>query len=130
MKKFTVSFDEYAKNFTYAYVELDESIIDDDMESIQSSHLIKRLQDLQVKYNTTNLFLSTKVSDGYYETANLIVERLETDAEFNKRVRAKYDYEKARYENAQAKRKRDREEELAKLKQQQDEIQAKINALK
>lgn len=129
MKKFNVSFYEYAKKFEYSYVELDESIINDDMESIQSSDLIKRLQDLQVKYNTTNLFLSVKVSDEYYSTANLIVERLETDAEFNARVRAKYDYEKARYENAQAKRKRDREEELAKLKQQRQEIQTKINAL-
>lgn len=129
MEKFNVAFYEYAKNFTYEYVELDESIIDDDMESIQSSHLIKRLQDLQVKYNTTNLFLRIKVIDGYDEIANLIVERLETDSEFNARVRAKYEYEKARYKNAQEKRTRDRQQELAKLQQQRQEIQEKINAL-
>ena len=129
MEKFNVAFYEYAKNFTYEYVELDESIIDDDMESIQSSDLIKRLQDLQAEYNTTNLFLRIKIIDGYDEIANLIVERLETDSEFNARVRAKYEYEKARYKNAQEKRTRDRQQELAKLQQQQDEIQAKINAL-
>ena len=129
MQKFNVPFYEYAKNFTYEYVELDESIIDDDMESIQSSDLIKRLQDLQAEYNTTNLFLRIKIIDGYDEIANLIIERLETDVEFNARVRAKYEYEKARYKNAQEKRTRDRQQELAKLQQQQDEIQAKINAL-
>ena len=118
------TFEEYAKDFRREGV-----VIDDSIESIKSSDLIKLLQDLQVKHNTTDLTITTVVTDGYYETANLLIERLETDVEFNARVRAKYEYEKARHKNAQEKLERDRQQELAKLQQQQDEIQAKINAL-
>ena len=123
MQKFNVPFYEYAKNFRREYVTIVDSI-----ESIKSMDLIKMLQELHAEYNPSDLNIRIDF-DGYCEP-NLLIERLETDAEFNKRVRAKYEYEKARYKNAQAKRKKEREEELAKLKQQQDEIQAKINALK
>ena len=122
MEKFNVPFYEYAKNFRREYVTIVDSI-----ESIKSIDLIKMLQELHAEYNPSDLNIRIDF-DGYCEP-NLLVERLETDSEFNKRVRAKYDYEKARYKNAQEKRERDREQELAKLKQQQDEIQAKINAL-
>jgi LDH2 family malate/lactate/ureidoglycolate dehydrogenase len=122
MEKFNVAFYEYAKNFKREYVTIIDSI-----ESINSMDLIKMLQELHAEYNPSDLNIRIDF-DGYCEP-NLLVERLETDAEFNKRVRAKYDYEKARYENAREKREREREQELAKLKQQREEIQAKINAL-
>ncbi len=122
MEKFNVPFYEYAKNFKREYVTIIDSI-----ESINSMDLIKMLQELHAEYNPSDLNIRIDF-DGYCEP-NLLVERLETDAEFNKRVRAKYDYEKARYENAREKREREREQELAKLKQQREKIQAKINAL-
>ena len=122
MQKFNVPFYEYAKNFKREYVTIIDSI-----ESINSMDLIKMLQELHAEYNPSDLNIRIDF-DGYCEP-NLLVERLETDAEFNKRVRAKYEYEKARYQNQKEKREREREQELAKLKQQREEIQAKINAL-
>lgn len=116
------TFEEYAKDFRREGVEISDSI-----ESIKSSDLIKLLQDLQVKYNTTDLTISTVVTDGYYETANLLIERLETDEEFNKRVNALYNYELQKHKNAI--QKEENENEIANLKKQQAELQAKINAL-
>lgn len=114
---------EYTADCMRHYVELDDSI-----ETIKSSDLIKMLQDLQEKYNTTDLVVRTVVTDGYYETANLLIERLETDEEFNERVERMYEREKAQHERAVASQ--EKEEELEKLIQQQAEIQEKINSLK
>lgn len=116
------TFEEYAKDFRREGV-----VIDDSIESIKSSDLIKLLQDLQVKHNTTDLTITTVVTDGYYETANLLIERLETDEEFNKRVNALYNYELQKHKNAI--QKEENENEIANLKKQQAELQAKINAL-
>lgn len=116
------TFEEYAKDRGREDVEIDVSI-----ESIKASDLIKLLQDLQVKYNTTDITISTVVTDGYYETAKLLIERLETDEEFDNRVRAFYNYELQKHKNAM--QQEENEIEIAKLKKQQDEIQTKIKAL-
>lgn len=116
------TFEEYANDRGREDVEIDVSI-----ESINASDLIKLLQDLQVKYNTTDITISTVVTDGYYETARLLIERVETDEEFNNRVSALYNYELQKHKNTI--QKEENENEIANLKKQQAELQAKINAL-
>ena len=116
------TFEQYMKDFKYEYV-----VVADSIETMDSNKLIKLIQQKQAKHNTTDLRIRTEVTDSYYEEASIVIERKETDNEFESRVRALYEYELQGHKNAM--NREERELEIEMLKKQQDEIQTKIKAL-
>lgn len=121
------TFEQYLKdegNLKKEYIEIDVEIDN----NISANELIELLQRLQIEYNTTDLMVSTKVTDSYYEQSNIVVLRLENDTELLNRVRYHYNLDKNWYE--QRVEKENKQKQIEELKRQQDALQAKINELR
>lgn len=112
--------EEFAADFRRLFVQVWES------DMVDSNDLITVIQNLQRSHNTTDLVVSCEVYDD--ETSRIKIERRETDVELMDRVTNLYNYYLEKHKNAIAKQNNEHEIEL--LKQQQADIQAKIDALK
>ena len=117
------TFDQYIKGFKKDYRELDLEI-----GIMDSNELIELLQKLQAEYNTTDLRVTSKVSDSYYEQSDIVILRPETDIEFRDRVMYQYNFVKKQHDKAvENDRKR---KQIDELKKQQDMLQTKIEGLR
>ena len=117
------TFDQYIKGFKKDYRELDLEI-----GIMDSNELIELLQKLQAEYNTTDLRVTSKVSDSYYEQSDIVILRPETDIEFRDRVMYQYNFMKKQHDKAvENDRKR---KQIDELKKQQDMLQTKIEELR
>jgi galactitol-specific phosphotransferase system IIB component len=117
------SFKEYTKGIDRDGVEIE--LISD---GISSQKLIELLQRLQKEHNTTDLSITTKETDSYYGSADIVISRAENDTEYKERITGMYDYYVAK-ENI-AREKYEKEQALSNLLKQQQELQKQIDALK
>jgi hypothetical protein len=116
------SFKEYTKDIDRDVVEIE--LISD---GISSQKLIELLQRLQKEHNTTDLSITTRVLDSYYESSEIVISRAENDTEYKERITRMYNYYVAK-ENI-AKENYEKEQALSKLMKQQQELQKQIDAL-
>jgi hypothetical protein len=119
------TFEQYTKGMSRDVVE-----IADISDEISSQKLIELLQRLQKEHNTTELSITTNVTDSYYGSADIVISRSENDVEYNKRIKGVYDYYVAKENNARKKEQYEKEKELSKLMKKQQELQKQIDALK
>ena len=116
------TFEQYIKGFKKDYREIDLEI-----GIMDSNELIELLQKLQTEYNTSDLRVTSKVTDSYYEQSDIVILRPETGREFRDRVMYRYNLDKKQHDKAvENDRKR---KQIDELKKQQDKLQTKIEEL-